>query len=66
MFAVVRVVAADAFLFYVTLLIGRRRVVAGRRTGLFAGRMVPLVVRRLVLARRRVMVLAPTVLGRRQ
>jgi len=64
-FAVVSVVA---LLFYVTL-VGCRRVAAGRRTGLFAGRMVPLVVGRLVLARRRrVMMLATTaaVLGRRQ
>jgi len=64
-FAVVSVVA---FLFYVPL-VGRRRIAAGRRTGLFAGRVVPLVVGRLVLARRRrVMVLATaaTVLGRRQ
>lgn len=66
MFAVVHVVAADAFLFYVTLLVGRRWIAAGRRTGLFAGRVVPLVVRRLVLARRRVMVFAATVLGRRK
>jgi len=65
-FAVVHVVATDAFLFYVTLLVGRRWIAAGRRTGLFAGRVVPLVVRRLVLARRRVMVFAATVLGRRQ
>jgi len=65
-FAVVHVVAADAFLFYVTLLVGRWLIAAGRRTGLLAGRVVPLVVRRLVLPRRRVMVLAATVLGRRQ
>jgi len=64
MFSVISVVA---FLFYVTL-VGRRRIAARRRAGLFAGRVVPLVVGRLVFARRGVMVLAAaaTVLGRRQ
>lgn len=67
MFSVISVVS---FLFYVTL-VGRRRIATRRRTGLFAGRVIPLVVGRLVLARRGVMVFAAaaaaaTVLGRRQ
>lgn len=63
MFAVVRVLTANAFLFYVTLLVGRREIAAGGRTGLFAGPVVPLVVRRFVFARRRVMMLTAAVLG---